>query len=148
MHKVVVDRSLVRWQRVVLVLGVLVAAWGPAHSAEVASTDHGVESLAHPHSASTHGAVDAAPDEQEPLGVFRVPHREPGGHDDHRCGHRDVERDGTQATSMRLTQPDAVGGLPVVAPVGEESRPVTVDLGGPRAPPGQVRLVMVCVRRQ
>ena len=28
MRKVVVDRSLVRWLRLVLVLGVLVAAWG------------------------------------------------------------------------------------------------------------------------
>lgn len=148
MRKVVVHRSLARWQRLVLVLGVLVAAWWPTHSAEVAATDHSVEGLPHSHSAGSHGDMDAVPDEQETPSVFRVPAQQPGGHDDPRCGHRDVERDATQATSVRLAQPDALIGLPVAAPVGGESRSALADSSGPRAPPGQARLVMVCVWRQ
>ena len=89
--------------------------------------------------------MDAVPDGWE---ILRVPDRESGGHDDPRCGHRDVERDATQATSVRLAQPDVVTGLQAEAPAGWESRPALADLGGPRAPPGQVRLVMVCVWRQ
>jgi hypothetical protein len=121
MRKAVVDRSLVRWQRLVLVLGVLVAAWGPAHSDEVPAIDHGV--VAH---------SDPAP----------------GGDGDPRCGHRDVERDVTQATSVRLAQPDVVSGLPAEAPVGEEPRPALADLGGPRASSGPALRVVVCVWRQ
>ncbi len=133
MRKVVVGGTLARWQRLVLVLGVLVAAWGPAHAAEVAAIDHNVGGFAHSHTADSEGAADSVPD------------RESGGHDAPRCGHRDVERDATQATSVRLAQPDVVSGLPREAPASEESRPA---LGGLRAPPGQVRLVMVCVWRQ
>lgn len=145
MRKVVVGGTLARWQRLALVLGVLVAAWGPAHAAEVSAIDHGVGGFAHSRSAGSDDVVDAVPHGQE---VLRVPDREPGGHDDPRCGHRDVERDATQATSMRLAQSDVVCGLPAAAPGGGESRPMRADLGGLRAPPGQVLLTMVCVWRQ
>lgn len=133
MRKVVVGGTLARWQRLALVLGVLVAAWGPAHAAEVAAIDHSVGDFARSYPARS---ADVVPD------------REPAGHDDPRCGHRDVERDATQATSMRLVQPDLVSGLRAEEAAGGTSRPALADLGGPQAPPGQVRLVMVCVWRQ
>jgi hypothetical protein len=145
MRKVVVGGTLARWQRLALVLGVLVAAWGPAHAAEVSAIDHSVGGFAHSHTAGSEGAVVAVPDGRE---ILRAPDRESGGHDDPRCGHRDVERDATQATSMRLAQPEVMSGLQADVPAGWESRPALADLGGLRAPPGQVRLVMVCVWRQ
>jgi hypothetical protein len=147
MRKVAVDRTLARWQRLLLALGVLVAAWGPAHSAEVAavehSVDHRVDGGAHAHSGS-HGPAAVVPDRQESPDADR----EPGERDDHRCGHRDAERDATQATAVRLPQPDAVSGLPVMASRDGKRRRVLADVDESRAPPGQALLVVVCVWRQ
>jgi hypothetical protein len=121
MRRVVVNGSLVRWLRLVLVLGVVVAAWGPAHSVEVAAFDHGVDSATHSHPAS--------------------------GHDDHRCGHRDAEREATQVTVVRVAPPSVVNGPAVAVPVGGTPGPVVADLDGSRAPPGRL-LSVVCVWRQ
>jgi hypothetical protein len=141
MRKVAVDGSLTRWQRLLLALGVLVAAWGPAHSAEAVVTEHSVEGLAHSHSTGSHDAVSYG---LESLGVYQ----EPGERDEPRCGHRDVERDATQATSVRLPQPDAANGLLVAAPGDGKIPRVLTDVDGARAPPGQTLLVVVCVWRQ
>jgi hypothetical protein len=153
MRKVAVDRTPARWQRLLLTLGVLIAAWGPAHSAEAAavdhSVDHWVEGVAHAHSAGSHSVgshdpVAAVPDRQENLDADR----EPGGRDDHRCGHRDAERDATQATAVRLSQPDVVSGLPVTASGDGKPRRALTDVDASRAPPGRALLVVVCVCRQ
>jgi hypothetical protein len=146
MRKVAVDGSLARWQRLLLALGVLVAAWGPAHSAEVAVPEHSVEGLAHAHSTGTHGAGsrDAVSYGLESLGVYQ----EPGEHDEPRCGHRDAERDATQATSVRLPQPDAANSLLVAASGDGKSPRALTDVREPRAPPGQMLFVVVCVWRR
>lgn len=154
MRKVAFDRSLARWQRLLLALGVLLAAWGPAHSAETAAVDHWVESSAashsaHAHSAGTHtvGAHDpaaAVPDRRESLDADR----EPGGPADHRCGHRDAERDATQATAVRMPQPDVASGLPATASGAGKPRRGLTDVDDSRALPGQALLAVVCVWRQ
>jgi hypothetical protein len=138
MHRVAVGGSLVRWHRLVLVLGVVVAAWGPAHSAEVAASAHGVEVVA-----GAHGAVA-----RESPDVFRVSGQEPVRRDDHRCGHRDVERDATQATAVRLPQPSMAPGLAMTTSSKGEPRTALVDHGEPRASPGAAVFVNVCVWRQ
>src|SRR6266498_4999521 len=102
MGQVAANGTLLRWQRLVLVVGVLVAVWGPAHCVEIVALVHGVEGVA-----GSHGAAVSMGHGPERVGVSR----EPGGSDDHRCGHRDAEHDGTQATSVRLPQPGAMSGL-------------------------------------
>lgn len=157
MRKIAVDRSSARWQRLLLAVGVLVSVWGPAHLAEVAAldhivdhhVDHHVESEGHSRSAGSrsvgsHDAVAAVPGGLESLGEDR----EPGERDDPQCGHRDAEHDATQATSVRLSEPDVVGGRPVAEPGDGERRRAFPDMSEPRAPPGQALLVVVCVSRQ
>jgi hypothetical protein len=134
MHQVSVVGSLVSWHRLVLLLGVVVVAWGPAHPVEVTASAHGVEDSA--------SHAEAVPD-RDRLGV---PVED--GRDGHRCGHRDVERDATQATPVRLRQPSVLPGLAATQSGDGEPRPVMVDHSGPRAPPGPAVLVNVCVWRQ
>jgi hypothetical protein len=121
--------ALTRWQWLLLVAVVLLAAWGPAHTAEVAAFDRVVGTVepSHPVAAANGG--------------------EGRGHDDPRCGHRDAERDAMQASSVRLPQPQVTGGL-LIPTCGEAPRPVEVDLDVSRAPPGQTLVVMMCVWRQ
>ena len=99
MGQVAANGTLLRWQRLVLVVGVLVVVWGPAHCVEIVALVHGVEGVA-----GSHGAAVPVGHGPERVGVSR----EPGGSDDHRCGRRDAEHDGTQATSARLPQPGRV----------------------------------------
>ncbi|HEX6359901.1 hypothetical protein [Actinophytocola sp.] len=155
MRKVAVDCSLAHWQRLLLALSVLVAAWAPAHSAEIAAVDHNVDqtvervaqtSTAGSHAVHPHDSAATVPDGLESLGGVRD--RGPGGRDDQRCGHRDTERDATQATAVRLPQPDVVSGQPVTSRGDAEPRPVVADLDVWGAPPGQTLVVMVCVWRQ
>jgi len=133
MHQVAVDGSLARWHRLVLVLIVVVVVWAPANSVAAASPRDIEASTSH----------DEAGSGQERLGA---PGRD--GQGGHRCGHRDVECDATQATPVRLRQPSVLPGLAATPSGDGEPRPALADHGGPRAPPGPAVLVNLCVWRQ
>jgi hypothetical protein len=127
MHRVAVDGSHARWWHGVLVLSVLVAVWGPGNSVGAAGFDHGVEGSGGSH-------------------VFVAPGQEPGGRDEHRCGHHRVDPAATQATSVRLLQSGAVTGSAATT-LGGDPQPAAAAVS-PRAPPGSRSSVMVCVWRQ